>query len=165
MLGHVKLKGAILLWSVVTFQCSSATCLLYGPLDGNGAQLGGRDFRQAPFKRAHWRADCADNNDFLRAEKERNAWISSANFGNSRQFWQLPFSASYLHWVTAELCSFLTDTCEPTLGGNIEQRSRCDDVEFVGVSHSALIVATAREHSSCARKERVLCAVQDCPQR
>lgn len=45
---------------------SGHTSFVYGSLNGNGAELGGWYCRQAAFEGAHWSADCADDDDFLK---------------------------------------------------------------------------------------------------
>lgn len=55
---------------IVQRQPSEHTCFVYGSFNGNGAQLGGWYCRQAAFEGAHWGADCADNDDFLKPGME-----------------------------------------------------------------------------------------------
>lgn len=65
------------------------TCSFYGSLDGDGAQLGGRNCSQAAFERAHRGSDRADDNDLLRARvrgKHRKLLMYGTNFHNKRKW-------------------------------------------------------------------------------
>lgn len=55
---------------------SDHTCFVYGSLNGNGAQLCGWNFRQAPFEGAHWGADSTDDDHFLKQALKSYIWSS-----------------------------------------------------------------------------------------